>query len=159
MIQNLIFGIIIFLKIFFRANKDVIFVHMFQWTLFFNFRLFSRKSQSQQTLEKKFTNFIIQFRSKYLTYFINLYSLDIENKMLPEHSQKYNSQILQQICFCLVSEKTFALNCFLKPNTAFLKHFESKCLYICILLYISVRHFLFQRRINILSDGSGLGKG
>ena len=37
--------------------------------VFFNFRLFSRKSQSQQKLLKKITQFTTQFRSKNLTHF------------------------------------------------------------------------------------------
>ena len=55
---------------------------------FLIFSLPSRKSQSQQQLAKKITHFTIQFRSKHLTHFANLNSLDIENNMLPQHSQK-----------------------------------------------------------------------
>ena len=55
---------------------------------FFNFRFSSRKSQSQQQLEKNITRFTIQFHSKNLTHFMNLNSLDIENNMLPQQSQK-----------------------------------------------------------------------
>ena len=61
MIQNLIFGIP-FLKILFRAYNFIIFVHTFQWTsseFFFNFRFSSRKSQSQQKLEKR--SLILQY--------------------------------------------------------------------------------------------------
>ena len=57
-------------------------------SFFLIFRLSSRKSQSQQKLAKKITHFTIQFRSKNLTHFTNLNSLDIENNMLPQHSQK-----------------------------------------------------------------------
>ena len=49
--------------------------------------LSSRKSQSQQKLVKKITHFSILFRSKNLTHFTNLNSLDIENNMLLKHSQ------------------------------------------------------------------------
>ena len=42
-----------------------------------------------------------------------------------------------------------------RPRTAFLKHFESKCMSI----YIYVRKFLFQRRSKILSGCSGGGGG
>ena len=52
------------------------------------FRFSSRKSQSQQKLAKKTTHFTIQFCSKNLTHFTNHNSLDIENNMLPQHSQK-----------------------------------------------------------------------
>ena len=47
--------------------------------VFFNFS----KSQSQQKLVKKITDFTIQFRSKNLTHFTSLNPLDIENNMLP----------------------------------------------------------------------------
>ena len=47
----------------------------------------SRKPQNQQKLAKKITHFTIQFRSKRVTHFRNLNSLDIENNMLPQHSQ------------------------------------------------------------------------
>ena len=56
--------------------------------LFLNFGFSSRKSQSQQKLAKKITHFIIQFCSKNLTHFANLNSFDIENDMLPQHSEK-----------------------------------------------------------------------
>ena len=62
------------------------FVHMFQWAsseFFFNFSFSSRKSQSQQKLAKNITHFTIEFRSKNLTHFTNLNSLDIENNVNP----------------------------------------------------------------------------
>ena len=93
--QDLIFRIL-FLKILFRAHKVFICVHTFQWTpsefffvFFFSiFRFSSRKSQSQQKLAKNITHFTMQFRSKNLTHFRNFNSFDIENNMLPQHSQK-----------------------------------------------------------------------
>ena len=57
-------------------------------SFFLNIRFSSRKSQSQQKLAKKITHFTIQFRSKNLTHFTNLNSVDVENNMLPQHSQK-----------------------------------------------------------------------
>ena len=80
-----------FFQIFFRVYNIFTFVHMCQWTyqsFFFNFRFFSRKSQSQQKQPKKITHFIIQFRLKNLTHFMNLNLLDIENNMLSQCSQK-----------------------------------------------------------------------
>ena len=56
--------------------------------VFLIFYFSSRKSQSQQRLVKKITHFTIQFRSKNLTHFTNLNSLDIENDTLSQHSQK-----------------------------------------------------------------------
>ena len=53
-----------------------------------NFRFSSKMSQSQQKLAKRITLFTIQFWSKSITHFSNLNSLDIENKMLPQHNQK-----------------------------------------------------------------------
>ena len=114
MIRNLTFGIL-FLKILFRTRNVFIFVQTFQWTSFFNFRFSSRKSQSQQKLAKKIRYFTIPFHAKILTYFTNLYSLDIKNNMLPKHSQKPFWQTFQQSCFCLVSEKIFALHHFSTP--------------------------------------------
>ena len=84
--ENLILGII-FLKIFFLISSIQLFyiyppcVHTVQWTLsefFLDFKIFSRKSRSQQKLAKRITHFAMQFRSKNLTYFMNLNSLDIE---------------------------------------------------------------------------------
>ena len=57
---------------------------------------------------------------KNFTHFTNLNSFKIENNMLP----KYNFlslHIFQQTCFCLVSEKTFALHHFLTPKNYFLE--------------------------------------
>ena len=90
MIQNLIFGIL-FLKMLFRAYNVFIFVQTFQWTsseFIFNFRFSSKMSQSQQKLAKMVTHFTIQFYSKTLAYFTNLNSLDIENNIHPQRSQK-----------------------------------------------------------------------
>ena len=122
----------IFLKVLFPAYNIFIFAQMFQWTsseFLFKFRFSSRKSQSQQNLAKKITHFTIQFQSKNLSFFTNLDSLDIKNNML--------SQFLD------AQERNFWST--LKAS-------------VCIFLYISVRIF-FQRRSNILSDGSGLGEG
>ena len=122
----------IFLKVLFPAYNIFIFAQMFQWTsseFLFKLRFSSRKSQSQQNLAIKITHFTIQFQSKNLSFFTNLDSLDIKNNML--------SQFLD------AQERNFWST--LKAN-------------VCIFLYISVRIF-FQRRSNILSDGSGLGEG
>ena len=47
------------------------------WSLSTNFRLFGGKSQSQQKLAKTITYFITHFRSKNLTYFTKLNSLNV----------------------------------------------------------------------------------
>ena len=114
--------------------------------LFLNFGFSSRKSQSQQKLAKKITHFTIQFRSKNLTHFTNLNSLDIENNMLLQHSQKP---------FWLYK---FSANMFTAPfldaqelhSWSTLKvYFCIKCLYISLYLLISLK-ILFQRCSKVL---------
>ena len=137
MIQNLIFGIL-FLKILFRAYNVFKFVQTFQLRtseFLFNFRF-----HSKQNLAKKITHFTIQSRSKILTHFTNLNSLDIENNMLPQHmffQKKY--------LHCTISWR---------PRTAFLKTLKAN---VCIFLYISSRKFLFQRRSKVLFAGGWNG--
>ena len=137
MIQNLIFGIIL-LKILFLAYNFFIFIHMFQRTsskFFFDFRFSRRKSQSQQKLLIKITYFAIQVRSKHLTHFANLNSLDIENNMPPKTLPKtfLTLQIFQEACLCLVSEKTFALQHFLTPKNCILEAlWKQMFVYFCI---------------------------
>ena len=63
--------------------------------VFFDFRIFSRKSRSQQKLAKRITHFAIQFRSKNLTYFMNLSSLDIENAPATQPKTCLTLEILQ----------------------------------------------------------------
>ena len=82
MIQNLIFGIP-FLKILFRAYNFIIFVHTFQWTsseFFFNFRFSSRKSQSQQKLEKR--SLILQYSFSQKTLLILQISTHLTSKII-----------------------------------------------------------------------------
>ena len=54
---------------------------------------------------------------------MNLHSLDIENNILPQHSQK-------PFWLYQFSSKHISWH----PKTAFLKHFESKFLYISVYL-------------------------
>ena len=70
MIQNLIFGIL-FLKILFRHTAFLYPSTRYSGHHHFLliFRFSSRKSQSQQKLEKNDTQFTIQFRSKNVTHF------------------------------------------------------------------------------------------
>ena len=112
---------------------------------FFNFIFSSRKSQSQQKPAKKTTHFTIQFLSKNLIHFANLNSPDPENNMLAQHSQKpfwlykFSGKHISVWCqkkylHCTISWRT---------RTAFLKHFESKCLYISIyLLILEIQFFI-----------------
>ena len=138
MIQNLIFGIIL-LKILFLAYNFFIFIHMFQRTsskFFFDFRFSRRKSQSQQKLLIKITYFAIQVRSKHLTHFTNVNSLDNENNMLPKHCQKSFSlyKCFRKHVSVWCQKKHLHCTISWHPRTAFLKHFESKFLYISVYL-------------------------
>ena len=85
--------------------------------------------KASKTWQKRSPILQYSFNRKNLSFFTNLDSLDIKNNML--------SQFLD------AQERNFWST--LKAN-------------VCIFLYISVRIF-FQRRSNILSDGSGLGEG
>ena len=141
MIQNLIFGILL-LKISFLAYNFFIFIHMFQQTslkFFFDFRFSRGKPQSQQKLSIKITYFAIQIRSKHLTHFTNLNSLDTENNMLPKHWQKpfllYKLFSKHVSVWC--QKKHLHCTNSWHPRTAFLKHFESKSLYIPVHFCIS----------------------
>ena len=118
MIQNLIF-VIIFLKIVFWTNYFLFsFTRSSGHHQFFS-RFSSRKSQSQQNLAKKIIHFTIQLRSKNISHFTNLNSLDIENNMLPKTF--FTLQISQQKCFYLVSEKVLVLHHFLTPKNCILE--------------------------------------
>ena len=133
MIQNLTFAILL-LKILFPAYKFFIFIRVFQQTsskVSFDFRFSGRKSQSQQKLSIKMTHFAIQFRSKQLTHFTSQSSLDIENNMLLKHSQKPFALYKFSSKHILVSvRKNFTISWY--RRTAFLKHFERKCLCISV---------------------------
>ena len=116
-----------------------IFVQTFQWKspdFFFNLRASNRKSQSQQKLTKNITHFTIYFRSKNLSHFMNLNLLDVENNMPPQciqkpfwlykfSSKKVSVRFQKKYLHCIISWR---------PRTAFLKHLESKRLYISIYL-------------------------
>ena len=138
MIQNLIFGIIL-LKILFLAYNFFILIHMFQRTsskLFFDFRFSRRKSQDQQKLLIKITYFTIQVCSKHLTHFMNLDTLDIENNMLLKHCQKIFSfyKCFRKHVSVWCQKKHLHCTISWHPRSAFLKHFESRFLYISVYL-------------------------
>ena len=122
MIQNLIFGIL-FLKILFRTYSFFTYVPMDIIGVFFYFRFSSRKSQNQQKLAKKIAHFAIRFRSKHLTYFMNLNSLDIENKILPKHTAINLSHFTNfpANIFLFGVRKKFALHHFLTPKNCILE--------------------------------------
>ena len=103
-------------------------------------RFSSRKSQSQQRLAKKIAHFTIQLRSKNLTHFTQFNSLDIENNMLPKHRQKSLSLWKFSSKHVSIWSQKKHLHCTISwcPKTAFLKHFESKCLQISAYLLKSI---------------------
>ena len=152
MIQNAIFGI--------RSLKILPVIQLFY--ICPNVKLSghdqSFKSQGQQKLAKKITNFTIHFRSKHLTHFMNLNSLDIENNMLPQHSQKLTLQIFQQTCFTVWCQKKH-LRCTTswRPRIAFLKHIESRCLYISAYLRKKIFFPRYVVRFYVLRAGFGGG--
>ena len=131
---------------------------MFQCTsleFFFNFRFSTRKYQSQQKLAKKITHFTIQFRSKNLTHFTNLNSFEIENNMLPNHSQKAFSvyKIFSKHVSVWCQEKHLHCTISWRPRTTLLNHFKGKCIYISV--YLS---FCFKDEARFYLVVWGLGR-
>ena len=87
-----------------------------------SFTFTSCKSQSQQKLAQKITHFTRQFRSKNLNHFTNINPLKIIENILSQHSQSHvSSWCWEKHLLCTISRL---------PRTGFLKHLESKCLYI-----------------------------
>ena len=131
------FGILFFWKYYFSYFRHY-FTHLHQCTseFFFNFRFSSRKSQSQKKLAKKDESFYntVSQKKPHKFHFTNFNSLDIANNMLPRHSQKpLTLQSFQQTCFCLVSEKTFALHHFWMRKNCFLEAlWKQMSVYFCI---------------------------
>ena len=121
-IENIISGIQLF-----YINPHVP-VDSIKFFFFFWFQISRRKSQSQQNMFAQNTSLILRISTRL--------TLKIKCKHDPKRLSKIflTLQIFQETCFCLVSEKTFALHHFLHPRTAFLKHFESKFLYISVYL-------------------------
>ena len=132
-----------FLKILLRTCRVFIFVQTFQLAspqFFLNFRFSSRESQSQQKLAKKITHFTIQFPSTILWT-----SIHLKLKMIPSHNTvKSLSDFTNFPADMFVSCQKKYLHCTLswRPIIAFLKHFESKCLYISI--YLLMKMFLLE---------------
>ena len=101
----------------------------------------------------KITNFTGQFRSKNLTHFMNLNSLDIENNMQPKTS--LTLQVFQQTCSCLMSEKTFALHHFLTLQNCILEAlWKQMSVYFCISLQ---EKFCSEDVVRFNLVGGGLG--
>ena len=80
--------------------------------IFFQFQIFQQKPSKPTKSSEKGHSFynIISLKKPPSFYEPHLNPSGIENNMLPQNSQKpsFILQIFQQICFCLVSEKTFS---------------------------------------------------
>ena len=158
MIQNLIFRILFFF--FFEDVISGIFGHTtclysptyfsghYQF-VFFNFLIFYQQVLKPTKTSEKVHSFYDKVLLKIIL-FMNLNSLEIENNMLLQHSQKpfslytFSSQYFSVWC----QKKHLPCSISWRLRTAFLKHFKAT---VCIFLYISVRKFLFQRCSKILS--------
>ena len=129
-------------------------IHMFQRTSSKFFVLISDfLEESLKTKKKlliKITYFTIQVCSKHLTHFTNLNSLDIENNILPKHCQKYFwlYKFLKKHVSVWCQKKHLDCTISWNPITEFLKHFQSKCLFISVYL-----RFLFQRVVKFYLIG------
>ena len=116
----------------------------YQRLFFFLIWDFPGESLKANKNSKKITHFIIQFRSKNLTHFTNLNSLDTENNMLPQHGQKpfwlykFPSKHVSVWCQKNICTAPF-------PDTQKLYSWSTLKANVCIFLYISLRKFLFQR--------------
>ena len=138
MIRNLIF-VILFLKIFFRPYSFFIFVHTFQWTsseLFYS-RFSSRESQRQQRQWKR--SLILQYSFAQKTSLILRTSAHLTLKIIGSRNTAKNLSHFTNSpanMFLFGGRKNICTAPFLylRPRTAFLKEFESKCLYISVYL-------------------------
>ena len=115
------------------------------WSLTFNFRLFSRKSQSQQKLTKTMTllqTSLILRSSKGKKY--------TPSTQLKTHSlYKFSSKHVSGWC----QKKHLHCTSSIHPRTHSRSNWKAN---VSIFLYISVRKFLFQRRRKLLSGGVGV---
>ena len=100
------------------------------WSLSFNFRYSSRKSQSQHKPANRITHFILQFSLKNITHFTNLNSLNFP----------------ANIFNWLVSEKAFALHLFWTTKNCILEALRTckqMSLYSCIYILVYFRKKIF----------------
>ena len=118
----------------------------------FKFVFSSRISQSQQKLAKQITHFTMQFHSKNLAHFTSINSLDIENYILLQDSQK--TFWIQK--FVSKSQEKFALHHFWKPKNCILEAiWISNCLYISVYLR---KEIFVPDTYKILSGGVWVGQ-
>ena len=104
------------------------------WSLFFNFRFFSRKSLSQHNLAKKITHFTIPFPSKnWLIWQTSTHSTlwKIDSRNTAENP--ITLQIFQQTCFWLVSEKKLQCTIFRRPKNCIIEKLGNQIsIYYCL---------------------------
>ena len=137
MIQNLISGIL-FLKILFRVyNFLYLSTRSVDIIRVFISRFPSRNSQSQLNKNQSKKSLILQpsFAQKTSLILRNLTHLTLKiicSRKKPK--ALLTLKVFQKTCFCLVSEKKLYCTISCRPGTAFLKHSESKCLYISVCL-------------------------
>ena len=138
MIQNFTFGIL-FLKLLFRVYNSFIFVQTFQWRsseFLFNFRFFSRKSQTPAKSNGKDHSYYNTVSLKkphsyyeaQLTWHWKQYAPAMQSKsfLILKISTRYISVWCQKKhLHCTISWR---------PVTTFLKYLESKRLYISVYL-------------------------
>ena len=113
--------------------------------------------KARKKLPKKITHFAMQFRSKSLTHFMNLNSLDIENNMLPQRNQKpfwlyYKFFSKHVSVWC--QKKHLHSTVYWRPKLHSWSVLKAN---VPIFLYKSVRKVLFQRYSKILSDRGSAG--
>ena len=143
MIQNLIFAILVFWKYYFGHTAFLYFSRRSNW----HHQTFQLTSSDffpwlQTFLTKTSKKDHTFYNTVSLNNFTNRNSLDIENNILPQHSQKpfckFSSRHVSVWC-----QKKY-LHCTLswRPIIAFLKLFESNCLYISI--YPLMKMFLLE---------------
>ena len=137
MIQNLIFEIS-FLQKNFRAYNFLYSSTRFSGhhqSLLFDFRFFSRESQSRQKLPKKVTHFVkktslIIWTSTHLKLKIICYAVATQPKIFLNLLK-----IFQQTCFCLVPEKNICTPPFLDAQNCILEAlWKEMSVYFCISL-------------------------
>ena len=124
MIQNRIF-VILFLKILYSPTLSNGHHHSFFVP---DFLAESLKANNKNQQER---SLILQLSfSRNLTHITNLNSLDIENNMLSKHLSYFTDFPANMFLFGIRKNICDSLT----PRSAFLKHFESKCLHIYVYL-------------------------
>ena len=124
--------------------------------VFFNFRFSSRKSQSQQKLEKR--SLILQYSFAQKTSFILRTSTHLTSKLIWSRNTVKNLSAFTNFpanMFLFDVRKSICTAPFLDAQELFLKHFESKCLYISVYLRKKIFVPETQERFYMVTGGLG----